>query len=305
MPLDDRSAAARLLAEEALVILHDGLGETPLRLIVVGGLVPETLAAADTPAHLGTTDIDILIAVHVRDVADAAPVERALTAIGAIPDPVQPDGWQWRIPVGSVRVRIDFLCDDDSLRNQEAVLLPGCSQLAAFNLRGTGYVARDHWQREITVADRTVQVSFAGLEGYLLAKAHAARQRGQDKDYYDLAYVLLHNHAGGPAQAAERLRPACSPRRSLGFVRFGWSWARVSTTPEASARRRTPARRCWLIRSRLRRRSETTRSPPSPNSSAPSTSSKPSRLVPRYRPQPASRRAERPPARQRSSASAT
>jgi hypothetical protein len=206
MPLDDRSAAARLLAEEALVILHDGLGETPLRLIVVGGLVPETLAAADTPAHLGTTDIDILIAVHVRDVADAAPVERALTAIGAIPDPVQPDGWQWRIPVGSVRVRIDFLCDDDSLRNQEAVLLPGCSQLAAFNLRGTGYVARDHWQREITVADRTVQVSFAGLEGYLLAKAHAARQRGQDKDYYDLAYVLLHNHAGGPAQAAERLR---------------------------------------------------------------------------------------------------
>ena len=28
------------------------------------------------------------------------------------------------------------------------------------------------------------------------------RTRGADKDYYDLAYVLLHNNAGGPTEAA-------------------------------------------------------------------------------------------------------
>ncbi len=206
MPPEERSAEARQLAEEALVILHDALGQSALRLIVVGGLVPETLAAPDRPAHLGTTDIDILIAVHVSDLDDAAPVEQALQRVGAYPDSSKPEGWRWRIPVGAVRVKIEFLCDDDSLPSQEAVRLPGCDHLAALNLRGTGYVARSFQEREITVGERTVTICFAGLEGYLLAKAHAARQRGLDKDYYDFAYVLLHNQAGGPRHAAAALR---------------------------------------------------------------------------------------------------
>ena len=32
-----------------------------------------------------------------------------------------------------------------------------------------------------------------------------ARTRAATKDYYDLVYVLLHNRAGGPEQAAQRL----------------------------------------------------------------------------------------------------
>ena len=51
----------------------------------------------------------------------------------------------------------------------------------------------------------SVSVRFAGLEGYLLSKCVAARTRAATKDYYDLAYVLLHNRAGGPEQAARRL----------------------------------------------------------------------------------------------------
>jgi len=50
-----------------------------------------------------------------------------------------------------------------------------------------------------------VRVRFAGLEGYLLSKCVAARTRGATKDYYDLVYVLQHNRAGGPEQAAHRL----------------------------------------------------------------------------------------------------
>jgi hypothetical protein len=66
MSPEERSAAARQLAEAALVILHDALGESSLRLIVLGGLVPETLAAPGRPAHLGTTDIDCAPTVPVR-----------------------------------------------------------------------------------------------------------------------------------------------------------------------------------------------------------------------------------------------
>jgi hypothetical protein len=47
-----------------------------------------------------------------------------------------------------------------------------------------------------------VQARFAKLGGYLLSKLVTARTRGAEKDFYDLAYVLLHNRAGGPRQAA-------------------------------------------------------------------------------------------------------
>jgi hypothetical protein len=40
---------------------------------------------------------------------------------------------------------------------------------------------------------------YAGLEGYLMAKACAVRHRGLDRDFYDLVFVLLYNRAGGPA----------------------------------------------------------------------------------------------------------
>jgi hypothetical protein len=51
----------------------------------------------------------------------------------------------------------------------------------------------------------TVRVRFAGLDGYLLTKCVAVRYRGKDKDHYDLAFVLIHNHAGGPDGAARQL----------------------------------------------------------------------------------------------------
>lgn len=51
----------------------------------------------------------------------------------------------------------------------------------------------------------SVRVRFAGLQGYLLSKCVAVRTRAATKDYYDLAYVLLHNRAGGPEGAADRL----------------------------------------------------------------------------------------------------
>lgn len=77
-------------------------------------------------------------------------------------------------------------------------------------MRGTGFVARDWVEEELTGridGERVmVRAKFAGLEGYLMAKAFAVRHRGLDRDCYDLAFVLIYNRAGGPAQAAELLR---------------------------------------------------------------------------------------------------
>ena len=88
--------------------------------------------------------------------------------------------------------------------------LPGCRVLTAANLRGTGFVARDWVEEELSGAidgeEATVLVRYAGLEGYLMAKAHAVRHRGLDRDCYDLVFVLIYNRAGGPTAVAEGLR---------------------------------------------------------------------------------------------------
>lgn len=107
-------------------------------------------------------------------------------------------------------MKLEFLCDLPHHREREIIRPAGCTKLAAANLRGTGYVARDFvWKK---LAGRlangthiTVDARFAGLEGYLLSKCIALRTRAATKDYYDFVYVLLQNRAGGPAQAAWQL----------------------------------------------------------------------------------------------------
>lgn len=94
---------------------------------------------------------------------------------------------------------MEFLCDLPEHRDKEIIRPRGCKALAAANLRGTGYVARDFAWEELSgeLADKarvTVRVRFAGLEGYLLSKCVAARTRAATKD---LVYVLQHNRAWG------------------------------------------------------------------------------------------------------------
>jgi hypothetical protein len=79
----------------------------------------------------------------------------------------------------------------------------------AANLRGTGFVVRDWAEEQIErTTDGETKVRrarFAGLEGYLMAKSHAVRHRGEEKDCYDLVHVLLYNRVGGPEQAGTLL----------------------------------------------------------------------------------------------------
>jgi hypothetical protein len=209
---EPRSAETRARAESALVRLLHELGDDEPFLVVLGGLVPEVLTRDEQgviPEHLGTTDVDVLLITHVEPDADLGVVERALERLEFEPEPDQ-DGWRWRGPVDGWPVRIEFLCDLPDQREGEIIRPPGCRRLAAANLRGTGYVARDFEWEQLSgpLVDRTevsVQVRFAGLEGYLLSKCVAVRSRAAIKDYYDFAYVLLHNRAGGPEEAAARL----------------------------------------------------------------------------------------------------
>lgn len=208
----ERSPEARALAEEALLRLLVALEGQDVELVVLGGLVPEILTrgqAETVPGHLGTTDVDIHISFGVDPDPDLSSLERALETIDAEPDP-KIDGWRWRIRVGGVRVKVEFLCDREDVAANQAIALPGCRVLTAANLRGTGFVARDWVEEELTgtIDGEPVMImaKYAGLEGYLMAKSHAVRHRGLDRDCYDLVFVLIYNRAGGPRQVAELLR---------------------------------------------------------------------------------------------------
>jgi len=208
---EQRSRETRARAELALLRLVYELRNEDVLLVVLGGLVPAVLARDDAliPEHLGTTDVDILLITHVELDADLGGVERALERIEFQPDPTE-DGWRWRGTVEGAVVKLEFLCDLPDQREGEIIRPRGCALLTAANLRGTGHVARDFAWEKLTgeLADGTevtVQVRFAGLQGYLLSKCVAARMRAATKDYYDLVYVLLHNRAGGPEQAAQEL----------------------------------------------------------------------------------------------------
>lgn len=78
------------------------------------------------------------------------------------------------------------------------------------NLRGTGFASHDVEVRELKAhfggVTHQVEVNVTGLAGFLLAKTAAAFSRRKPKDWYDIAFVLLHNDAGGPVEAAKRVR---------------------------------------------------------------------------------------------------
>lgn len=211
--LIDRSPESRRLVERALVWLLDALRETDVDLVILGGLVPEYLTRGQVPpvpAHLGTTDVDLLLLAHV-DGADRpafGEVENALRTLGF--RNVE-SGWRWQIAIEGRIVKMEFLCD---LADQpaEVVIKPAaCEELGAMNLRGTRFVGRDFSEEAVAgrLPDGTetkLVVKVAALGGYLLAKGFALRTRAAPKDYYDFTYVLINNREGGPAEAARHLK---------------------------------------------------------------------------------------------------
>lgn len=200
-----RSRHARQLAEAALVRIVDAYGAVP-EFVLLGGLVPDLLCSQSSTLHVGTTDVDVQVNLEIAGGSvNATRLEAALRSAGFVPDLERVWRWQDRNAPGLV-VKAEFLADLDDVPNQATVAFDGCDHLGAVNLRGTRFATRD-WQLRPLVApsptgDIHVELRVAGLAGYLLAKAHAAHRRRAVKDWYDLAYVLIHNDAGGPRDAA-------------------------------------------------------------------------------------------------------
>ncbi len=201
-----RTRAARAAAEQALVRVVRHYGTRP-EFVVIGGLVPELLCSASALQHAGTTDIDVQVNLEIaRGSVNTKRLETALKNAEFVPDTER--RWRWRT-VGSAAgtvVKFELLADLDDQPTEATVLFNDCDELGAVNLRGTGCASMDIETRQMSAriggVDHVVEVNVAGLAGFLLAKCAAARARRLPKDWYDMAFVLLHNDAGGPEAAA-------------------------------------------------------------------------------------------------------
>jgi hypothetical protein len=202
-----RSRAAREAAERALIRVVHHYGTRP-EFVVLGGLVPELLCAASDMQHAGTTDIDVQVDLEIASGAvNTKRLERALRNAEFQPDSQRI--WRWTTDDGATKavVKFELLADLDDSPAGADVVFDDCDTLGAANLRGTGFASRDIEVRELRArvggVEQVAEVNVTGLAGFLLAKCAAARSRRKPKDWYDIAFVLLHNDSGGPEAAAE------------------------------------------------------------------------------------------------------
>ena len=207
---DARGRTARRAAEQALIRVVHHYGECP-EFVVLGGLVPELLCARSDVLHAGTTDIDVQANLEIAcGSVNALRLEQALQRAAFVPDSTRV--WRWTLADGHSRavVKFELLADLDDVPADSEVAFDDCEHLGASNLRGTRFASEDfavhRLHSEIEGERLKVEVRFCGLAGFLLAKSVAAQRRRLPKDWYDIAFVLLHNDAGGPAEAAREVR---------------------------------------------------------------------------------------------------
>lgn len=218
-----RTRVARAAAEAALVRIVHHYGETP-EFVLLGGLVPELLCSQSGAIHAGTSDVDVQVDLEI--VAGSANAKRLENALANAEFEVDPSrAWRWLWDDGGTRavVKFEFLSDLDSAPAGATTEFDNCDSLGAVNLRGTGFASRD-WalqtlRAKIGGIPYVVDLRVAELSGFLLAKASAARERRAPKDWYDIAFVLLHNNLGGAAAAGRRTSELFSRELEGGAIR--------------------------------------------------------------------------------------
>ncbi|WP_179873227.1 hypothetical protein [Microcella indica] len=198
--------------------------------VVIGGLNPDFLAPDSPYPHLGTTDVDLLFELGLsfeRDDQDFEWLDQALEAAQFHPRSGD-HGWQWNGVLGDSVVRLDLLSDVYDHPGQP-MALPGATRARVQNFRGPAAALHDPIERNLRVptailaelpgAPDAVRLKFASLGGYLAAKSAAMMSRGEDKDAYDLAFVIMYAPRGPRAAAAAvaevRLPPHVEPVREI------------------------------------------------------------------------------------------
>ncbi|MGE0082697.1 MAG: hypothetical protein AB7U81_15560 [Thiohalomonadaceae bacterium] len=209
------------------------LGDLMPEMVVVGGLVPALLIdqhnlPGNVMPYVGTMDLDLGLAFALVAEERYQELAERLINAGFVPDRNEegnPTRQRWRI--SDPPVTVDFLIEPErDAEAQAGRLFPLRKDWAAIVAPGLHLAFRN--QRVVTLTGRTIadetasrEVHVCGAGAFIVLKALALRIRGENKDAYDLFY-LLRNYGVGVGDVVAELRPLfddATAQRALGFLR--------------------------------------------------------------------------------------
>ena len=197
------------------------LGDLLNDLVVAGGLVPSLLIPRDSLAagvdpHVGTTDLDLGMQLAVLDEKRYADIAQRLRDAGFEPDK-NALGNQTRqrwIDPSAPGITMDFLIPPSRPEDQGGTIQNLEADFAALITPGLDLAFLDKEMVSLTGrtshgADATREIQVCGPGAYVVLKALAFAGRGQEKDAYDLYFVVA-NFGSGIDAVSVRLRALLS-----------------------------------------------------------------------------------------------
>jgi len=189
-------------------------------LVIVGGLVPSLLIdqenrPAGVDAHVGTMDLDLGLAFALFDEQRYAELAERLRGAGFQPDKSDNGNvTRQRWCISAPKVTVDFLIEPDKGRKGPGKLFDIDKDLAAVVTQGLHLAFEDRCRKEIsglTIHEEQAsrEVWVCGPGAFVVLKALAFRSRGENKDAYDLHYVIR-NYGETVSDVGERLKPLLS-----------------------------------------------------------------------------------------------
>jgi len=187
-------------------------------LVIVGGLVPSLIVdqgtlPRDVDAHVGTMDLDVGLRLALLNEGRYRKLSERLRDAGFAMDTSDagnPTRQRWAI-TRSGTVTVDFLIQPSRADDKGGKLRDIEPDFAAIIAPGLRCAFQD--RQRVTLEGRTLfnekasrEVWVCGAGAYVVLKALAFDSRGENKDAYDLYYVIR-NFGAGVDDVVAKLRP--------------------------------------------------------------------------------------------------
>lgn len=196
------------------------LGDLRDELVVVGGLVPSLLIPEESVTrgediHVGTMDLDLGLSLALLDAHRYEELTARLRRAGFEPD-VNESGnltfQRWKIELsGHPKVTVDFVIPPSLDEDKGGKIRHIKKDFAAVITPGLHLAFQD--RRRIPLVGSTIlgekasrEIWVCGPGAFVVLKALAFGTRGENKDAYDLYYVIR-NYGSGVDDLLEHLNP--------------------------------------------------------------------------------------------------
>lgn len=194
------------------------LGDYMEEIVIVGGLVPSLLIDQDslpdgTDRHVGTIDLDVGLALAIFDGKRYEAITNRLRAAGFTQDENEqgnPTRQRWKVE-GPGKVTVDFLIPPVGKEDEGGKVRDIEQDFAAVITPGLRLAFID--RRRIALSGITIKgekatrdIWVCGPGAFVVLKALAFRNRGENKDAYDL-YYHVRNYGSSVQDIVHAIRP--------------------------------------------------------------------------------------------------